>query len=140
MATRRAPYPPPVAAFDVKNQVPIVRTHTATGPLLMAGDGEGLVDAAAVGLLDARQGSFFSASYAADQAGFDTIYDAGADLLVTDTNRSGPSGGAPSARTPATPSGPTRSRPTTPPTSGSRCSPTRPTPTRPSASSAAASW
>src|SRR3954452_10015299 len=29
-------YPPPVAAFNVKSQVPIVRTHTAIGSLLMA--------------------------------------------------------------------------------------------------------
>ena len=80
-------YPPPVAAFNVQHQVPIVRTHTATGTLLMAGDAEGLVDAAGVGLIDARQGSFFSASYAADPDGFDAIYGADADLLVTDTNR-----------------------------------------------------
>ncbi|MGZ4729020.1 MAG: alpha-(1-_3)-arabinofuranosyltransferase domain-containing protein, partial [Acidimicrobiales bacterium] len=81
------PDPPPVAAFNVQHQVPIVRTHTATGSLLMAGDAEGMVDAAGVGLIDARQGSFFSASYAADPSGFDTIYGNGADLLVTDTNR-----------------------------------------------------
>jgi arabinofuranan 3-O-arabinosyltransferase len=81
------PNPAPVTAFNVQQQVPIVRTHTATGTLLMAGDAEGLVDAAGVGLVDARQGSFFSASYAADPDGFDTIYGDDADLLVTDTNR-----------------------------------------------------
>ncbi|HVN52645.1 MAG TPA: discoidin domain-containing protein, partial [Acidimicrobiales bacterium] len=57
------------------------------GALLMAGDADGLVDAAALGLLDGPQADFFAASDTADRAAFDAIYGAGADLVVTDTNR-----------------------------------------------------
>ncbi len=81
------PNPPPVASFAVSDPMSIVRTHPASGALLLAGDADGLVNAAAVGLLDGPQADFFSASYAADRSGFDTIYGDGADLVVTDTNR-----------------------------------------------------
>ncbi len=81
------PNPPPVASFAVKDPLPIVRTHPADGSLLMAGDSDGLVDAAALGLLDGPQADFFAASDASDRAAFDQIYEAGADLVVTDTNR-----------------------------------------------------
>ncbi len=80
-------WPPPVSIFPVQDPLPIVRSHTASGPLLIAGDGDGIVDAASIGLLDPVQANFYSASYAGDDAGFDRIYDEGADLLVTDTNR-----------------------------------------------------
>ena len=79
--------PPAVAAFPVLDPLPIVRTHHADRPLLVAGDGEGLVDAASIGLLDPRQASFYSASYAADLPGWWAVYDRDAELLVTDTNR-----------------------------------------------------
>ena len=79
--------PPAVGVLNVQEPEPIVRTHAATGSLLMAGDAEGMVDSAAEGLIKPTQGSFFAASYAQDPAGFQRIYDGGADLLVTDTNR-----------------------------------------------------
>ncbi len=79
--------PPPVAVFPVEDPVPIVRTHAAERPLLVAGDGDGLVDAASVGLIDPVQAIFYSASYAEDPDGWTTVYDQDADLLVTDTNR-----------------------------------------------------
>ena len=64
------PNPPPVASFAVDHPADIVRTHPATGSLLMAGDADGLVDAAPLGLLDGPQADFFSASYATDPTGF----------------------------------------------------------------------
>ncbi|HVF33552.1 MAG TPA: alpha-(1-_3)-arabinofuranosyltransferase family protein [Acidimicrobiales bacterium] len=44
----------PVALFDVPEPVPIVRTTPAEGGVLLAGDGDGVVDASAAGLLDGR--------------------------------------------------------------------------------------
>lgn len=81
------PDPPPVAAYPVEDPLPIVRSQTAEQPLLLGGDGDGLVDAAAQGLLNPQQAIFYSASFARDPAGFDRVYGAGADLLLTDTNR-----------------------------------------------------
>jgi arabinofuranan 3-O-arabinosyltransferase len=78
---------PPVGVLKVSDPVPIVRAHAADGSLLMAGDAEGMVDAAAFGLIKPTQASFFAASYAPDDPRFQPIYDAGADLLVTDSNR-----------------------------------------------------
>lgn len=84
--------PPAVSVFGVQDPFPIVRTHAAQRPLLVAGDGDGLVDAASVGILQARQASFYAASYPTSgsttaEAGFSTVYDQGADLLLSDTNR-----------------------------------------------------
>jgi arabinofuranan 3-O-arabinosyltransferase len=79
--------PPAIGILNVQDKVPIVRTHGAEGTLLMAGDAEGMVDSATFGLIDPTRATFFAASYATDGAGFDRIYGAGADLLVTDSNR-----------------------------------------------------
>jgi arabinofuranan 3-O-arabinosyltransferase len=81
------PNPPPVASFSVDHPADIVRTHPATGSLLMAGNADGLVDAASLGLLDGPQAAFFAASYATDPTGFGQVYDNHATLVVTDTNR-----------------------------------------------------
>src|SRR5207248_1129868 len=51
----QAPDPPPAALFDVTKPVPIVHTAPSTRPVVLAGDGEGIVDAAAAGLLDGNQ-------------------------------------------------------------------------------------
>ncbi len=81
------PEPPRVAAFPVNDALPILRTETAERPLLMAADGEGLVDAASQQLINPQQAIFYSASLAKDQASFERIYGADADLMLTDTNR-----------------------------------------------------
>ncbi|MEX1007227.1 MAG: alpha-(1-_3)-arabinofuranosyltransferase family protein [Acidimicrobiia bacterium] len=47
--------PPPVALFGVTDAVPIVHTAPSAQPVLIAGDGEGIVDAAAAGLIDGNQ-------------------------------------------------------------------------------------
>ena len=80
-------WPPPVGVFPVEDPLPIVRTHVAEHPVLAAADGDGVVDAAAAGVLDADQALFSSAWFAEDPVGFATVYDQGADLVVTDTNR-----------------------------------------------------
>ncbi len=78
--------PPPVAAFAVDDAVPIIETVTGP-PLVVAGDGEGLVEAAAAGLLDGDELVLYAASYAAEPDRLrQRMGDDGA-LLVTDSNR-----------------------------------------------------
>ncbi len=80
--------PPAVSVFGVDPTIPIVRTHAAVTPLLLAGDGDGIVDAASIGILDPNRASFYSASFAGPTADrFEVVYAQGADLLVSDTNR-----------------------------------------------------
>ncbi|MFI5041151.1 MAG: alpha-(1-_3)-arabinofuranosyltransferase family protein, partial [Acidimicrobiales bacterium] len=83
-----APNPPAVAIFDVPGTADIVHTETAQEPLVVAGDGQGLVDAAAAGILDARGGPIlYSADLASNPAAMTAALADGADLLLTDTNR-----------------------------------------------------
>ena len=79
-------YPPALAVFDVPGARPIVRVETSAEPLLLAGDGSGVVDAAAAGLLAGNPTVFYSGSLDADPAGLARVLGAGADLVVTDTN------------------------------------------------------
>ena len=83
-----APDPPAVAVFGVPGAAPIVHAETAAEPLLVAGDGQGLVDAGAAGVLDQRSGPvLYAADLARDPSVMSQALHAGADLLVTDTNR-----------------------------------------------------
>src|SRR5262249_54964703 len=77
--------PPPVALFDVKDAIPIVHSAPTTQPVLLAGDGEGIVDAAAAGLLDGR--SLVLETGALDQKQLRAQLRQGADLVLTDSNR-----------------------------------------------------
>ncbi|HMK12704.1 MAG TPA: alpha-(1-_3)-arabinofuranosyltransferase family protein, partial [Acidimicrobiales bacterium] len=79
--------PPPVAAFPVERPRDIVRAEDANGVMLMAGDGEGIVDAAAAGLISTNQPVLYSASFANDPAEMQRALDDGAHLVLTDTNR-----------------------------------------------------
>ena len=80
------PATPPVAIFPVENALAINRTVPYASPMVVAGDAEGLVDLAAIGLLDPEQAIFYSASFAGDPAGLSAQLEAGATLVVTDTN------------------------------------------------------
>ncbi len=83
-----APHPPPVAIFPVADSRPIVRAEPVEQPTVVAGDGEGLVDAAAAGLLDGDAVVVYSADVTADLDRLRTNFLAeGADLVVTDSNR-----------------------------------------------------
>ena len=77
--------PPAVAVFGVNDAVPIVRAETASTPLLVAGDGEGLVDAAAAGLLTNSGVVLYTGSM--NQSQIKDALSQGAELLVTDSNR-----------------------------------------------------
>ena len=82
-----APEPPPVAIFPVEDARPVVRAASADAPLVVAGDGEGLVSAAGVGLLDRAGVVLYSASYADDPEGLARELGRDAVLVVTDSNR-----------------------------------------------------
>jgi arabinofuranan 3-O-arabinosyltransferase len=77
--------PSPVALFPVKDAVPVVRTAPRDHPVLLSGDGDGIVDAAAAGLIDGRQLVLQSA--ALSDAQLRDALAAGADVVVTDSNR-----------------------------------------------------
>ncbi len=78
--------PAPVVVLPVTSPEPIVRAEPTRGGLLVAGDGEGLVDLAAAGLLPARAPVRYAGALTS-AAEWDAAL-ADADLLVlTDTNR-----------------------------------------------------
>lgn len=79
--------PPPVAVLGVKNAQKIVRATPVARPLIVSGNGEGLVDVASTGLLDSKQIVFYSGSFAQDPKGLRARLDDDATLVVTDSNR-----------------------------------------------------
>src|SRR5262249_16227766 len=79
--------PPKVQVFGVEHAQRIVRTAPRTNPVVIAGDGEGLVDAAAAGVIDGRTLVLSSAWFAKHPAKLQSLLTHDADLVVTDTNR-----------------------------------------------------
>ena len=77
--------PPPVALFQVQDPVGIVRTAPSEQPVLLSGDGDGIVDAAAAGLIDGHQLVLESA--ALTNAQLRQALASGADVVFTDSNR-----------------------------------------------------
>ena len=77
--------PPPVALFPVTDSASIVHTAPGRQPVVLAGDAEGIVDAASAGLIDGNQLVLYLASL--DRAELRGALRGGADLVVTDTNR-----------------------------------------------------
>lgn len=77
--------PPPVAVFGVEDPVPIVRTAPIDRPVVVSGDGDGIVDAAAAGLVDGT--SLLLQSITADEDAIDRAAPERADLVLTDTYR-----------------------------------------------------
>jgi hypothetical protein len=80
------PQPPALAVFNVADPRPLVRTEPVTAPVIIAGDGRGLVEAAAAGLLGGDPAIFYSGSFAPDPAGFAQAMADGATFVLTDTN------------------------------------------------------
>lgn len=78
-------WPPAVALFQVRGAAPIVHTSPSAEPVVLDGDGEGIVDAAAAGLLDGSELVLYSASLS-DAELRDALRERAA-LVVTDTNR-----------------------------------------------------
>lgn len=77
--------PPPVAVFPVTGAPPIVTTKPTAAPIVLAGDGEGIVDSAGAGLIDGTELIRYSA--AMTDAELAAALDDGALLVLTDTNR-----------------------------------------------------
>lgn len=83
-----APDPPAVADFPVTAPQQIVTAQPAAGALVVAGSGDGLVDAAAAGLLDgASRPVLYAGTFASDPGALKQAIDQGASLLLTDSNR-----------------------------------------------------
>jgi arabinofuranan 3-O-arabinosyltransferase len=85
-ASPTLPDPPAVATFGVPDPAPIVRTASADA-VIVDGDGEGLYDAAAAGLLDASQAVLYAGDLATHPDQRDAALATGARLVVTDQNR-----------------------------------------------------
>ena len=86
LATRPGtPDPPTVAGIDVPGAPPIVHAESAARPIVVAGDGDGLVDAAAAAFLDSGAPVLYSAALTPEQ--LEQALTDGADLVVTDSNR-----------------------------------------------------
>jgi hypothetical protein len=79
------PDPPQLASLPVSDPIPIAAAQPMANPLIVAGDGAGLVDAAGAGLIDGTELIRYSASLDDDQ--ISAALDNGASLLLTDTNR-----------------------------------------------------
>ena len=79
--------PPPVAVFPVEDAEPILRALPAAEPLLVSGDGDGLVALASLGALPTDRAILYSAAFAEDPEGLQAALDEGAALVVTDSNR-----------------------------------------------------
>ncbi len=84
-ASPKAADPPPVALFAVQGAIPIVHTAPTEQPVVLAGDAEGIVDAAAAGLLDGR--SLVLESGSLTNAQLRQQMRKRADLVLTDSNR-----------------------------------------------------
>nr|MBA3280651.1 DUF3367 domain-containing protein [Acidimicrobiia bacterium] len=81
------PDPPEVGVLEVGEAEQIIRTAPATSPVVLAGNGDGLVDAASAGLVDGHELVLYSGSYADDTPGLRKQIRRDAALVLTDTNR-----------------------------------------------------
>ncbi|MGH9084295.1 MAG: alpha-(1-_3)-arabinofuranosyltransferase domain-containing protein, partial [Acidimicrobiales bacterium] len=79
------PTVPSVGLFEVDDAVPIVHTAPVERPVVLGGDAEGVVDAAAAGLLDGR--TLVLMGTALSPTSLDRVLDDGADLVLTDSHR-----------------------------------------------------
>ncbi|HEY7106940.1 MAG TPA: alpha-(1-_3)-arabinofuranosyltransferase family protein [Acidimicrobiia bacterium] len=83
-----AAQPPPVSIFPVSGAPSIVHAASAQTPLVVSGDGEGLVDLAGLGALDPRDVVLYSGSFAGDDSALRrAVAQDGSVLVVTDSNR-----------------------------------------------------
>jgi arabinofuranan 3-O-arabinosyltransferase len=83
---RKNATPPPVAIFGVDDPEPIVRTQAADAPVVVGGDGDGIVDLASAGLLDSQRIIMYSGSFATKPGELRSL-PADSVLVLTDSNR-----------------------------------------------------
>lgn len=77
--------PPQVAALPVTDPLGVVRVHPAARPVVVAGDGESLLELAGAGLLPGDRVVLYEA--ALDDAQLQEAVDSGAEIVITDGNR-----------------------------------------------------
>jgi arabinofuranan 3-O-arabinosyltransferase len=77
----------PLVSYTVTNPRPVVRTESTAGPLVVAGDANGVVAASSVGLLTGNPTVLYSGTLDTDPALRLRTLSAPANLVVTDTNR-----------------------------------------------------
>lgn len=80
------PDPPPVAILPVEDAMSIVRAKPTGAPIVIDGDGEGVMDVSAAGLLDADRLVLYSPAYEKEPAKLRELPD-DALLVLTDSNR-----------------------------------------------------
>ena len=85
-AAAAAPSPPPVAVMPVTGPEPIVRAKANTSPMVVDGDGEGVMDIAGAGLLDAQRLLLYAAPFQHDPTELRSLPKSSL-LVVTDSNR-----------------------------------------------------
>ncbi len=81
------PAPAALVRYEVADPLPVVRLRELSGATVVVGDGEGLVHAAAAGVLDPERSVFFGADLAVDDALRAAVASGGAEVVITDTNR-----------------------------------------------------
>jgi len=86
LQTRGDAVRPPVASFPVEDPLPILRARADGSPVLVEGDGDGIVDAAAAGLLGGSNVILSSAALAGRPDVLESVLGR-STFVVTDTNR-----------------------------------------------------
>jgi len=81
--------PPPVAVFALEDPAAMVRALPAEHPIMVSGDGDGLVAATGAGVIDPDRAVLYTAGLLDSDtpAMFDRALDEGADVVITDSNR-----------------------------------------------------
>lgn len=79
--------PPPLVDYPVTDTRPIVRGETTAHPLIVDGDGVGIVEAADAGLLDENPTIFYAGTLDKNPKLAASLLSEPADLVVTDSNR-----------------------------------------------------
>jgi hypothetical protein len=78
---------PPLIDYSVKNTRPIVRLESTKAPVIIDGDGLGVIEAANSGLLNGNPTIFYSGSYVNNPKGLKSLLTKNSTLVITDSNR-----------------------------------------------------
>jgi hypothetical protein len=78
--------PPALSVFNVSHARPLIRTEATADPLIVAGNGTGLVQAASAGLLNGQESIFYAASLASDKSELEQATASRPTLVLTDSN------------------------------------------------------
>ena len=81
------PHPAPVTSYAVPAPLDVVRLRSSDAVLIVVGDGEGLVDAAAAGVLDLDRTVIFGADLAISDDLREQLTQSPTEIVITDSNR-----------------------------------------------------